>query len=178
MAPTRSRKLLFRLTAALAVLVAVAGIVEAPLLSFYRISGNSMLPSYTDGDRVLVTSVGPVEVGDAVICRFAGETLIKRVVACPGDVLALRDGRIVRNGELRDELVPPPFRDGTSVAERELGEDEYYILGDNRRVSIDSRTFGPVHREDIVGRVIYRWFDVEAGTPVTAAEWAAPDEDG
>ncbi len=176
MEPSRTSKAPFRIAAVLAIVLVVAGVVEAPLLTFYRISGNSMLPHYTDGDRVLVTTWGPVDVGDAVIVRFAGETLIKRVVAGPGDVLELRDGQIVRNGASADDPVPMTYRDGSCLTRRALGDDEYFILGDNRRVSVDSRTFGPLHREDIVGRVIYRWFEVDSGRPVTAAEWAPPAE--
>lgn len=176
MEPTRHPKLPLRIVAALAIVLLVAGVVEAPLLTFYRISGNSMMPHYTDGDRVLVTTWGAVDVGDAVIARFAGETLIKRIVAGPGDVVELRDGQLLRNGSVVEDVVPAEFRDGSCTRQRQLTDEEFYILGDNRRVSVDSRTFGPLQRDDIVGRVIYRWFDSESGRSVTAAEWTPPVE--
>ncbi len=159
-----------RFAVVLVLLLAVAGILEAPLLTFYRISGNSMLPSFTDGDRVLVTTFSDVDVGDAVIARFAGETLIKRVVAGPGDTIEVFCGTLIRNGHLANGVAPGAYRDRSCEPPRRLGPEEYFLLGDNRRVSVDSRSFGPVTSDDIVGKVIYRWFDAHRATPVTAAE--------
>ena len=170
MVPIPQSRAPLRIFAALAIVLLVAGVVEAPLLTFYRISGNSMLPSFTDGDRVLVTTWGSPDVGDAVIARFGGETLIKRVVAGPGDVVEMRRGRLLVNGEAAADPTPVDFRDGSSARSRRLAGDEFWVLGDNRRVSVDSRSFGPLSRREIVGRVIYRWFETRAGQPVTAAE--------
>lgn len=148
---------------------ALAALARQPLMAFYRISGNSMRPSYTDGDRVLVLSLGSVEIGDTVIARHAGDTLIKRVVAGPGDAVEMYGGVLFVNGRVADDPVPPAWRDGACEPRRLLAGDEYFVLGDNRRVSVDSRSFGPVHRDEIVGRVVYRWLTAEEGVPVTAA---------
>lgn len=160
----------FRIFACLSVVILLAGVVQAPLLTFYRISGSSMCPSFADGDRVLVTSLGSVEVGDAVIARHGGEALIKRVVAGPGDTVELLGGVLFRNGRMAEEVVPPRFLDRSYQPLRYLARGEYFLLGDNRRVSVDSRYFGPIEQTDIVGRVVYRWFDADRGRTVTAAE--------
>jgi len=166
-----------RILTSLAIILMIAGVVEAPLLTFYRISGNSMLPAYTDGDRVLVTTWGRVAVGDAVIARFGGEILIKRVVAGPGDLVEMRRGRLLVNGAGAEDPTPPLFRDGSTAGRLHLEDGEYWVLGDNRRVSVDSRSFGPISRDDIVGRVIYRWFETHTGHPVTAAERIFPGDE-
>ena len=161
------------LIGALCALVLLAGIVESPLFSFYRVAGSSMLPSFQDGDRVLVTSVpsvaGGIRPGDVVIAEVQHEVLIKRVVGVPGDVLSLEDGIVYRNGTPDDPEAKSDLRDHATCASRTLAPDEYFVLGDNRSVSIDSRVFGPLHADMILAKVLYR-FDGGRGVAATAAE--------
>lgn len=156
----RARFPIIRIVLALAVVTAMAGIIQDPLVSVYRIAGNSMRPSFQDGDRVLVTGytalTGGIESGDAVIAELGDETLIKRVIGCPGDTLEFSHGQVLRNGESEDFDLPREFFDDYSHGKLVLGDDEYFLAGDNRRVSIDSRSFGPLHRAAIVGEVVFR----------------------
>lgn len=162
-----------RIATAVLVVLFLAGIVEGPFLTFYRISGNSMRPAFLDGDRVLVTTrpqlAGGIDFGDAVIAEHEGETLIKRVVGLPGDRIEFRAGILWRNGEPAEGPAPRGERDAFCSAPFTLGSDEFFLAGDNRRVSVDSRLFGPVLRRDIVGEVVWRIQGGE-GASATAAE--------
>ncbi|MBI4881621.1 MAG: signal peptidase I [Planctomycetes bacterium] len=168
MAPPGRSRLPLVFLACLALLLCLAAAVDTPVLALYRISGNSMLPAFENGDRVLVTTLGGIGVNDAVIVRLGGETLIKRVVAAPGDDVALVSGLLFRNGRPADP-VAPSYRDDSCAGLTALGQDQFFVLGDNRSVSVDSRTFGPVERRAILGRVVYRWFPARDGASVAAA---------
>ncbi len=129
-------------------------------VSSYRVAGASMTPAFADGDRIVVASMpgffGEPRCGETIIARVADEVLLKRVVGLPGDLIEERDGVLRRNGELQSDPVPASFRDRDGFGPLRLGSDEYFLMGDHRRVSIDSREFGPVAREALLGRVILR----------------------
>jgi signal peptidase I len=81
-------------------------------------------------------------------------TMIKRIVAAPGDTLAIRAGRVVRNGELQDEPFVMARDDGDDFpTEITIAPDHYFLLGDNRAKSSDSRFWGPVPRAWIIGAI-------------------------
>jgi signal peptidase I len=145
------------------VLLAVAllfSLAQHAFLASYRVSGSSMAPSFEDGDRVVVARVpgffGEPRRGETVIACVRGETVIKRVAGLPGETIELGGGILRCDGRVADDAVPAGWRDGSSLEPRTLGPDEYFLLGDHRRVSVDSREFGPVPRGSIVGRVILR----------------------
>jgi signal peptidase I len=138
----------------------LAALARVSMFTTYRVSGASMREALQDGDRILVGShawvVLPLGVGDPVILSVDGETLVKRVAACPGDRIAMRDGSVLRNDTLVAETIPAAFQVHDSFPEYRLRDDEYFVLGDNRRVSIDSREFGPVSLAQVLGRVVLR----------------------
>jgi signal peptidase I len=127
----------------------------------YSILGQSMEPTYHQEQRLLVDKVTPrlfgLNRGDIVIVHSPVQDieLIKRLIGKPGDTIELRDNRVLVNGEpLNEPYLPPdansgPTRDATQWT---LGENEYFIMGDNRSFSQDSRVFGPVKVENIIGR--------------------------
>lgn len=136
------------------------GLVQQGYLTSYRIAGNSMTPAFLDGDRVVVARspglFGEPHCGEAVIAEVDGEIVIKRVAAGPGDVVALAHGLLRRNGEPVVDPIPAGYRDACDFGPARLAGEQYFLLGDHRRVSIDSREFGPVDRAHILGRVILR----------------------
>ena len=133
-----------------------------------RIEGDSMAPMYRDGQRYLVDRTtyrfDSPKRGDAVVFRHpsAGEKLLlKRVVGLPGEQVNLREGKILINDR--------PFQvEGSSEEtldlEWGLGDDEYFVLGDNLSDSLDSRRLGPIKRGWIVGRVWFRVWPLGGGT--------------
>ena len=150
------------------------GMVQQGYLTSYRIAGNSMTPAFLDGDRVVVARspglFGEPHCGEAVIAEVDGEVVIKRVAARPGDVVALARGVLRRNGEPVVDPIPANYRDACDFGPERLGGEQYFLLGDHRRVSIDSREFGPVERVHILGRVILRVPLQQLGPPAGAVE--------
>lgn len=141
-------------------LVLALGVVRVSAFTVYRVAGTSMLETLADGDRIMVFDPGWaaswIDAGDAVVLEVDGEVLVKRIVAGPGDRIAMRRGRVIRNGAPVEESIPDGFRRGDSFAETRLGADEFFVLGDNRKVSVDSRDFGPVGRAQLLGKVVVR----------------------
>ncbi|MFN8556257.1 MAG: signal peptidase I [Dehalococcoidia bacterium] len=108
-----------------------------------------------DGDRVLVNRLTlwwrPPRPGDIILAEVPivpGGLTVKRIFAGPGETVSLLAGGAV--ARVGDGQIAGPFA-------RRLGPDEYYLVGDNRAVSIDSRHFGPVDRRALVGRAWYRY---------------------
>lgn len=127
----------------------------------YLIERESMLPTLDPGDMVLVDKLGyrfglGPRRGDVVVFHAwpqAGEKdFVKRVVAVPGDEVAVRDGRLEIDGAPVDEPYLGGARTEPDAGPIALGPDDYYVLGDNRQNSVDSRSYGPLPGDLIVGR--------------------------
>lgn len=152
---------LFELLKSAVAVAIVATLIHSLVATVAIVDGPSMLPSYPSGSLILVNRLDgqSFSPGDVVQLRYPGDplhhTYIKRIVAGPGDRIAIGATGVFRNGT---KLIEPYLAAGTvtapDVAQRTLGSDEYYTLGDNRTVSNDSRFFGPVARRFMVGRVL------------------------
>lgn len=126
----------------------------------FRITGDSMLPTFRDGqfllvDRLTYYFTDPKR-GDVIVFRYPrnpAEDFIKRVIGLPGETVNIADGQVYINGiplvEPYVNGVPTTIYRGQPVT---LDAGEYYVLGDNRRYSSDSRVWGPVPRDNIIGR--------------------------
>ena len=131
-----------------------------------RVEGRSMEPTLEDQDRLVVNKLAyhlhDPEVGDIVMLLHPGnprQRLVKRVVAEPGDTVAFRDGRVLRNGALAPEdFIPADLRSHESLDAVVVPEGYYFVLGDHRNDSSDSRRFGPVPTKYILGRIQVRWW--------------------
>ena len=150
-----------------AVLIALC--IRTLLFEPVRVDGGSMLDTLKDGEIMLVTKpeyiFGKPQAGDVVICHFPGarnegKNFVKRIVGVPGDVIEFTDGQLIRNGEAVDEfyLTPARNQDGYTMPAMTLGEDEYFVCGDNRDNSHDCRTLitwdpEPITRDMIRGHV-------------------------
>ena len=116
---------------------------------FHKIVGMSMFPTVQNNDIVCVLyGKKTPKHEDLVTLEFEKRLLIKRLIGLPGDTLVLHDNCVIRNGELLPEnfIYNNPFYNSLVIT---LEDDQYFVLGDNREVSLDSRIFGPVHRKDI-----------------------------
>ena len=149
-----------------------------------RVSGVSMFPTIKDGEFALTNAYdarfGSIERGDVVVAheeKYLHAMVVKRVIAIPGDCIFAHNDIVYVNGEPIDE---PYLQNEWSIVIRDseevftenfeevkLGEDEYWLMGDNRINSIDSRHFGPFSRKDIKGKSLFfllpfeRFGDVE-----------------
>jgi len=167
--PTNWKKELVSWILTLAVAVAIALPVRAFIFEPIRVDGESMCDTLQDGEVMIVTKpeylVGEPQRGDVIICKYPGrkENFVKRVMGVPGDVISIISNVVYRNGEALEEpyLTPSRNDNGFSMAPFELGDGEYFVMGDNRDNSHDSRNYysyskpSAITRDMIVGHV--RW---------------------
>ena len=109
-----------------------------------------------DGQILLLYKLANVDYGDIVVLdeEKEGEIIIKRIIGMPGDTVSIRDNTIYVNGEEVEEDYA--YGETSDYEEITLDDDEYFILGDNRPISKDSRYFGPVKEDEIIGKIIFR----------------------
>jgi signal peptidase I len=147
----------------------VALLVWLLLFQVSVVRGSSMTPGIVDGDRILIEPwsywMGAVRRGDVVVLRYPVDPsvdYIKRVVGLPGDLVAMAGGRVWVNGTLLDE--PYAISDPLTWQVEHVRDGHYFVLGDNRPRSADSREFGQVAAELLRGRVDLRvWPPRRAG---------------
>jgi signal peptidase I len=127
---------------------------EPRIFLMYQVS---MLPTIPEGARLLIeeVSVEQLQRGDIVVFENPSSQnppLVKRLIGLPGDTVEVRDDKVYVNGQALDEpyIRLPQGRDYTQAS---LGSDEYFVMGDNRANSMDSRQFGPIRGQAILGRV-------------------------
>ena len=154
----RSGSIVGRVLLVLLVLVLVIAALAAVLLPGFVIYGDSMLPALAEGDVVLAFPYTSPNNGDMIAFRFEDRVLIKRVIGSAGDrIELLDDGQVLRNGSplpetysLRADALAPETENPCIVP-----DGTYYVLGDNRISSVDSRNeiIGFVPQEQVIGRV-------------------------
>jgi signal peptidase I len=128
-----------------------------------RVEGTSMLPQLVDRDRLFINKFvyrfTSIERGDVVVFHYPRDpekSYIKRIIAVPGDRLWIQQGQVWLNGKLLPEgYVPEIYRDSRSMAEIVVPSDSYFVMGDHRSISSDSREFGPVERTLIYGKAAF-----------------------
>jgi signal peptidase I len=136
-----------------------------------KVEGTSMMPALEDQERVFVNKfvyrfgLTEIERGDTVVFWFPGDpskSYIKRVVGLPGDAVEVRDGEVHVNGNLLQEpYVPDRFRDRISTSLTRIPAGYYYVLGDHRSSSNDSRNWGPIPRDAIYGKAVFVYWPFE-----------------
>lgn len=149
--------------------VAVALLIRQFAVEFVRVKGGSMRSTLQNGEVMLVTKgeylFGAPKRHDVVICHYPGRYMdkwkllkqyfVKRVIALPGETISMEEGVVHINGVPLEEpyLSEEHTRRKTSMEPVTLGEDEYFVMGDNRDNSNDSRRVGPLKRRAIIGHV-------------------------
>lgn len=143
----------------------------------HQVNGQSMVPNFQSGEYVLTDKIsyrfGQPERGDVIVFHApesahcptgTGCDFIKRIIGLPGETIKVEDNGIFVNNNRLDESVYLPAdyetEAGAFTKDREitLGDDEYFASGDNRPYSSDSRAWGPIHRDDIVGKAFFKYW--------------------
>jgi len=153
----------------LAVSVTISAFIIVFLYQPVRVEGTSMLPMLEDQDRLFINKiayrVGDIHQGDVVVFQYPRDhtkSYIKRVIALPGDDIRIEHGRVYVNGaQLKEPYVPNRFTDDRSLPETVLPANKYFVMGDHRSISSDSRDFGPVDRELIYGKAAFVYWPME-----------------
>ena len=134
-----------------------------------RVEGTSMLPVLEDQDRLFVNEMafhlGEIHRGDVIVFQYPrdpSKRYIKRVIALPGDRLRIDHGKVTLNGEPQPEpYVPARFEDDRSLPPETIPAHEYFVMGDHRSISMDSRDFGPVERRLVDGKAAFVYWPVD-----------------
>lgn len=149
------------------IIIGIALLVALSISAVYRpvvVEGRSMMPTYKDRQTLLMERhfTSPLRRGDVVVVNFDGETMIKRIYGLGGDemeyAVAPNGARILmaatdlQREKLRRFAIQSPYR--VRLETYRVPPDHIYVLGDNHRESGDSREFGPVPVEDVLGRVV------------------------
>jgi signal peptidase I len=134
-----------------------------------KVEGTSMLPSLEDQEHIFINKFvyrwEPIGRGDIVVFRYPrdiSKSYIKRVIGVPGDRIRMEEGHVYVNGNrLSENYVPVEFFDHRSFAEFSVPDGSYFLMGDHRSMSKDSREFGPVERQYIYGKAVFIYWPVE-----------------
>ncbi len=135
----------------------------------FYVKGESMSRTFEDGNYLVIDRLsyrlGDPERGDVIVFEYPGnrnEYFLKRIIGLPGERVKISDGIITvynkahPEGVVLKEVYIPKEVVTTGEKSTTLGSDEYFVMGDNRPNSYDSRRFGPIQKEEIVGRVLLR----------------------
>lgn len=128
-----------------------------------KVEGTSMMPGLDDQERIFINKFiyrwEPIERGDVVVFRYPqdpSKSYIKRVIAMAGDKVRIKDGQVYVNGrELYEPYVRPSYRDDRSYPESTVPADSFFVLGDHRNMSQDSRDFGPIPHDAVYGKAVF-----------------------
>jgi len=136
-----------------------------------KVEGTSMMPALTDQERIFINKFtyrfgsGNIERGDLVVFWFPldrSKSYIKRVIALPGDTVRIDNGTVYVNGtELDEPYVPNEYRDRQSHPLKTIEPDSYFVLGDHRSSSNDSRAWGTVERKYIYGKAVFVYWPLD-----------------
>jgi len=149
--------------------IAIAAVVIVFLYQPVKVEGTSMLPQLVDEERIFVNkflyNFDEIHRGDVVVFKFPVDptkSYIKRVIGLPGDTIEVVDGEVKINAEpYRESYVLKRYRDRGTYPRVVVPEGEYYVLGDHRSTSNDSRTWGTVAHAYVTGKAVFSYWPLE-----------------
>jgi signal peptidase I len=158
-------------------IIIIASVIVLPIRYFlfqpFIVKGESMIPSFQSGDYLIVDEISyrfaDPQRGDVIVFKYPKDTtqkFIKRVIGLPGETVNIENGKvtIMKDGQesvLDEKYLPADLKTYGNISAA-LAADEYFVLGDNREYSFDSRSWGVVPRKDIIGKAFLRIFPVAA----------------
>jgi signal peptidase I len=153
----------------LVISVAISVFIILFLYQPVRVEGTSMLPMLEDQDRLFINKFAyrfeDIHRGDVVVFQYPHDhtkSYIKRVIALPGDDLRIDHGQVWVNGiAIKEDYVPFKYEDDRSQPEMTVPKGEYFMMGDHRSISSDSRDFGPVARPLIYGKASFVYWPMD-----------------
>jgi signal peptidase I len=153
----------------LLVSLAISAFIIIFLYQPVKVEGVSMMPGLEDQERIFVNKFvyhwEPIERGDIVVFRYPrdiSKSYIKRVIGIAGDRIRIDNGQVYVNDKALDEdYVPSDYADARSYAEMTVPPNSYFVLGDHRTMSSDSREFGPVNDRYIYGKAVFGYWPME-----------------
>jgi signal peptidase I len=149
--------------------LAISAFIIIFLYQPVKVEGTSMLPGLDDQERIFINKfvyrLEPIERGDIVVFRYPrdlSKSYIKRVIGMAGDHVRIDDGAVYVNGRrIMEPYVPILYADLRSYPEIVVPQHSYFLLGDHRTMSDDSRDFGPVGEEFIYGKAVFGYWPID-----------------
>src|ERR1700760_1862182 len=149
--------------------LAISAFIIIFLYQPVKVEGTSMMPSLEDQERIFVNKfvyrLEPIERGDIVVFRYPrdpSKSYIKRVIGMAGDRIRIDGGQVYVNDQALDEdYVPPAYTDSRSYPETTVPQESFFVLGDHRSMSNDSRDFGPVNQSFIYGKAVFGYWPMD-----------------
>jgi signal peptidase I len=149
--------------------LAISAFIIIFLYQPVKVEGTSMMPSLDDQERIFVNKFvyrwEPIQRGDIVVFRYPrdpSKSYIKRVIGVPGDQIRIDSGQVYVNQQpIVEDYVPPAYVDERSFSEIVVPAHSYFMLGDHRSMSNDSREFGPVKESYIFGKAVFGYWPVD-----------------
>ena len=162
----RGRPVLTRWLRDIVISLAVSAFFIVFLYQPVKVEGTSMMPTLEDQERVFINKfvyrLEPIERGDVVVFRYPRDTsksYIKRVIAVAGDRVKIEDGLVyVNDRQIAETYVPQMYEDVRSYSETVVPPHSYFVMGDHRNLSNDSRDFGPVDQRYIYGKAVFGYW--------------------
>jgi len=153
----------------LLIAIGLALVIIVFLYQPVKVEGTSMAPLLSDQERIFINKFvyrfEPIERGDVVVFWYPldrSKSFIKRVIALPGETVEIRQGLVYVNGHaLTEPYVPPQYEDLSDFGPKRVPTDSYFVMGDHRISSNDSRVFGPVESRFIYGRAVFAYWPVD-----------------
>lgn len=138
------------------IIILVVVLIKMFVVSPIRVNGASMNPTLNDKDIMILNEISyrfsDIVRFDIVVVKEENEYLIKRIIGLPGEKIEYKDNKLYIDGKyVKEDFKHMETMDFSTT----LGEDEYFIMGDNRTNSTDSRIFGPVSRDKIIGKTSF-----------------------
>ena len=132
------------------------------IFNFILVKGDSMNPKYKNNDFMFLNKIiykfTPIKRGDVVVLKYKNDDLIKRVIGLPKDKIKVENGKLYINNKEYKENYINSYTASEDFDEVTIKNNEYFVMGDNRYNSYDSRRFGPINKKDIMGKVEFRIF--------------------
>lgn len=165
-APRGRSSLFFSWLRDLLIAVALALVIIAFIYQPVKVEGTSMAPLLHDQERIFINKFiyefEPIQRGDIVVFRYPRDprkSFIKRVVGLPGEIVEIRHGVVIINGvPLHEDYLTATGQDNDAFPPLLLTPNHYFVLGDHRRNSNDSRSWGTVHRDFIYGKAVFAYW--------------------
>jgi signal peptidase I len=153
----------------LLIAIGLALVIIVFLYQPVKVEGTSMAPLLSDQERIFINKFvyrfEPIQRGDVVVFWYPldhSKSFIKRVVGLPGEAVEIRQGAVYVDGKIVPEpYVPPQYEDLSDFGPVRVPKDNYFVMGDHRISSNDSRVFGPVASRFIYGRAVFAYWPVE-----------------
>ena len=165
-------------------IIIIALLIVLPIRYFlfqpFIVKGASMEPNFYSNDYLIIDEISfrfhPPQRGDVIVFKYPknpSHRFIKRIIGLPNETVEINNGKIIiydsqEQGQVLDESKYLPQQDFSGSTTTKLGFDEYFVLGDNRDFSSDSRKWGHLPRENIIGKVFIRIFPFTAFAKIEA----------